>query len=68
MMSHSYDMKPLCKRITRSCGVFICLQWYKNYKSQPRNARVIVYNKMALFLPDTVYIFLAREITLIYKS
>ena len=32
------------------------LQWFRNYKNQPRDARVIVENKVAPFFPDTVSI------------
>ena len=41
-------------------SVHSCFQWYKNYKTRPRNARVVVENIVASFFPDTVYIVEAK--------
>ena len=39
-------------KYTRLWGIHSCFHWCKNYKNRPRNARVIVENKVAPFLSE----------------
>jgi len=43
-------------------NVHSCFHWCKNYENRPRNATIVVENKLFLFIEHRVYSYVNRNL------